>query len=92
MEISTLKKTQKVANMMIIGMVVAGTVLFSLINQVSSGAELMPKLFMLFFGAIITVQVIPGLILLSTMIKNVVSIGQKKQEPAKATANNGSVK
>jgi len=92
METSTLKKTQKVANMMIIGMVVAGTVLFSLINQVSSGAELMPKLFMLFFGAIITVQVIPGLILLSTMIKNVVSIGQKKQEPAKATANNGSVK
>ena len=92
METSTLKKTQKFANMMIIGMVVAGTVLFSLINQVSSGAELMPKLFMLFFGAIITVQVIPGLILLSTMIKNVVSIGQKKQEPAKATANNGSVK
>jgi len=92
METSTLKKTQKVANMMIIGMVVAGTVIFSLINQVSSGAELMPKLFMLFFGAIITVQVIPGLILLSTMIKNVVSIGQKKQEPAKATANNGSVK
>ena len=92
METSTLKKTQKVANMMIIGMVVAGTVLFSLINQVSSGAELMPKLFMLFFGAIITVQVIPGLILLSTMIKNVVSLGQKKQEPAKATANSGSVK
>ena len=92
METSTLKKPQKVANMMIIGMVVAGTVLFSLINQVSSGAELMPKLFMLFFGAIITVQVIPGLILLSTMIKNVVSLGQKKQEPAKATANSGSVK
>ena len=92
METSTLKKTQKVANVMIIGMVVVGTVIFSLINQVSSGAELMPKLFMLFFGAIITVQVIPGLILLSTMIKNVVAIGQKKQEPAKATANNGAVK
>ena len=81
-------KTQKVANVMIIGMVIVGTVIFALINQVSSGVELMPKLFLLFFGAIITVQVIPGLILLATMIKGVVSIGQKKQEPAKATASN----
>jgi uncharacterized integral membrane protein len=88
MEPNKLKsKTQKVANVMIIGMVIVGTVIFALINQVSSGVELMPKLFLLFFGAIITVQVIPGLILLATMIKGVVSIGQKKQEPAKATAN-----
>jgi uncharacterized integral membrane protein len=89
MEPNKLKsKTQKVANVMIIGMVIVGTVIFALINQVSSGVELMPKLFLLFFGAIITVQVIPGLILLATMIKGVVSIGQKKQEPAKATASN----
>ena len=89
MEANKLKsKTQKVANVMIIGMVIVGTVIFALINQVSSGVELMPKLFLLFFGAIITVQVIPGLILLATMIKGVVSIGQKKQEPAKATASN----
>ena len=89
METNKLKsKTQKVANVMIIGMVIVGTVIFALINQVSSGVELMPKLFLLFFGAIITVQVIPGLILLATMIKGVVSIGQKKQEPAKATASN----
>lgn len=89
MEANKLKKTQKVANALIIGMVVVGTVVFALINQVSSGAELMPKLFLLFFGAIITVQVIPGLILLATMIKNVVAIGQRKQEPAKATASDG---
>jgi uncharacterized integral membrane protein len=89
MEPNKLKsKTQKVANVMIIGMVIVGTVIFALINQVSSGVELMPKLFLLFFGAIITVQVIPGLILLATMIKGIVSIGQKKQEPAKATASN----
>ena len=89
MEPNKLKsKTQKVANVMIIGMVIVGTVIFALINQVSSGVELMPKLFLLFFGAIITVQVIPGLILLATMVKGVVSIGQKKQEPAKATASN----
>jgi hypothetical protein len=88
MEPNKLKsKTQKVANAMIIGMVIAGTVSFALINQASSGTELMPKLFLLFFGAIITVQVIPGLVLLATMIKGVVSLGQKKQQPAKVPAN-----
>ena len=89
MEPNRLKsKTEKVANAMIIGMVVMGTVIFSVINQVSSGTEIMPKLFLIFFGAIITVQVIPGLILLATMIKGLVSNSQKKQVPAKASALN----
>ena len=88
MEANKLKsRTQKVANAMIIGMVIVGTVIFALINQVSSGAELMPKLFLIFFGAIITVQVIPGLILLATMIKGIFSFGQKNQETAKAHIN-----
>ena len=89
MEPNRLKgKTEKIANAMIIGMVVMGTVIFSVINQVSSGTEIMPKLFLVFFGAIITVQIIPGLILLATMIKGLVNIGQKRQLPAKAAANN----
>ena len=89
MEPNRLKsKTEKVANAMIIGMVVMGTVIFSVINQVSSGTEIMPKLFLVFFGAIITVQVIPGLILLATMIKGFVNVSQKKQLPAKAAASN----
>lgn len=89
MEPNKLKsKTEKVANAMIIGMVILGTVIFSVINQASSGTELMPKLFLVFFGAIITVQIIPGLVLLATMIKGFVSISQKKQEPAKAAADN----
>ncbi|MDD2851382.1 MAG: hypothetical protein PHY09_05690 [Desulfuromonadaceae bacterium] len=85
-------KAQKVANVMIIGMVVVGTVIFAVINQVSTGAELMPKLFLLFFGAIITIQVIPSLILLAKMIKGVASIGQKNQESVKESAHNGSDK
>lgn len=89
MEPNRLKsRTEKIANGMIIGMVVMGTVIFSVINQVSSGTEIMPKLFLVFFGAIITVQIIPGLILLATMIKGFVNINQKKQVPAKATENN----
>lgn len=89
MEPNKLKsKAEKVANAMIIGMVILGTVIFSVINQASSGTELMPKIFLVFFGAIITVQIIPGLVLLATMIKGVVSISQKKQEPAEAGADN----
>lgn len=87
MEPNRLKsKTEKVANAMIIGMVIMGTVIFSVINQVSSGTEIMPKLFLVFFGAIITVQVIPGLILLATMIKGIVTNSQKKQAAVKATS------
>ena len=93
MEPNKLKsKAEKVANAMIIGMVIMGTVIFSVINQVSSGAELMPKIFLIFFGAIITVQIVPGLMLLATMIKGLVNISQKKQAPAKATANNNELK
>jgi uncharacterized integral membrane protein len=93
MESNKLKnKTQKLANAMIICMVIAGTVIFAVINQASSGAEFMPTLFLLFFGAIITVQLVPGLVLLATMIKGAVTIGQKKQEPAKATPHNSAEK
>jgi len=89
METNKLKsKTEKVANAMIIGMVILGTVIFSVINQASSGTEIMPKLFLVFFGAIITVQIIPGLVLLATMIKGLVSISQKKQESAEVSADN----
>lgn len=93
MESNRLKsKAEKVANAMIIGMVILGTVIFSVINQVSSGAELMPKIFLIFFGAIITIQIVPGLILLATMIKGVINFSQKKQEPAKAAANHDALK
>lgn len=93
MEPNKLKsKAEKVANAMIIGMVIMGTVIFSVINQVSSGTELMPKIFLIFFGAIITVQIVPGLILLATMIKGLVNITQKKQEPAKTTAHDNAHK
>ena len=87
MEPNRLKsKTEKLANAMIIGMVVMGTIMFSVINQVSSGTEIMPKLFLVFFGAIITVQIIPGLILLATMIKGFVDGSQRKPHTLKATA------
>lgn len=77
-------KTEKLANAMIIGLVIIGTVIFSVINQAASGTEIMPKIFMLFLGAIITVQIIPSLILLAKIVTGVVSVNQRKPEPAKA--------
>lgn len=85
MESSKLKSTtEKAANVMIIVMVVAGTVAFALINQVSAGSELMSKLFLAFLGAIITVQLIPGLILLGAMVKGIIGIGRKEKTPVEA--------
>jgi cytochrome b subunit of formate dehydrogenase len=85
METSKLKSTtEKAANMMIVVMVVAGTVVFALVNQVSEGSELMSKLFLAFLGAIITVQLIPGLILLGAMVKGVIGIGRKQEVPAES--------
>lgn len=84
--------TQKTANMMIVVMVVAGTVVFALINHVSEGSELMSKLFLAFLGAIITVQLIPGLILVGAMLKGLVGIGRKHEVPAEATVDDSTRK
>lgn len=71
--------TEKAANIMIVVMVVAGTVAFALINHVSDGSELMTKLFLAFLGAIITVQLIPGLVLVGAMLKGLVGLGRKHE-------------
>jgi len=93
MKASGLKSTtEKVVNIMIVVMIVAGTAAFALINQVSSGSELMPKLFLAFFGAIITVQLIPGLVLIGAMIKGVMGIGNKEKTPLEAHVNSDTQK
>lgn len=72
--------TEKIANVMIVLLVVVGTIFFVVVNQVSEGAELMSKLFLVFLGAIITVQVIPGLVLLGAMLKGLIQFGRKQEE------------
>ena len=64
--------------MMIIGMVAAGAVIFVVMNQVTSGRELMPTLFLAFLGAIVTVQVIPGIVLLGSILKVIFNLGRKQ--------------
>ncbi|QXE89335.1 hypothetical protein KP001_12805 [Geomonas subterranea] len=68
----------KVTSWSIIGVVVAGTLLISGIADVSEGSGLMAKIFLLFIGAIIVVQVIPGIMLFSAMLKGLYGLFGKK--------------
>ena len=72
---------------MIIALVAAGAVVFVVLNRASSGRELMPTLFLAFLGAIITVQVIPGIVLLGSILKGIFNLGHK-QVPSELSINN----
>jgi hypothetical protein len=58
-----------VANTLIIGMVVVGTMMFVNLPGTSAGEGLMSKLFIGFLGAIITVQIIPAIVMVAAMVK-----------------------
>jgi nitrate reductase gamma subunit len=81
--------TEKMSNVMIIAIVVAGTVTLAFVNQVNAEGTLMSKLFLVFLGAIITFQVLPGLMLLGGMIKGLLSLGHRKavHEDVKSSAH-----
>jgi hypothetical protein len=70
--------TGKVASWSIVGLVLAGTLLISGIADVSEGSGPMAKIFLFFLGAIIVVQIIPGLMLLGAMFKGIYSMFGKK--------------
>ena len=82
--------SEKIANVMIVALVVVGTIVFGVINN-TGGGELMSKLFIAFLGAIITIQVIPGLLLLWAMVRGVSSIASKN-ETAEETISNKNTK
>ena len=70
--------TEKMSNAMIIAIVVTGTVVLAFVNQVTAEGTLMSKLFLVFLGAIITFQLLPGLMLIGGMIKGLLSLGHRK--------------
>jgi hypothetical protein len=76
----------KVSSWSIIGLVLGGTLLISGIADVSEGSGIMAKIFLFFLGAVIVVQVIPGLMLLGAMLKGIYGMFGKK---AKATVGEG---
>lgn len=80
---------EKIVNAMIVVLVVLGTAAFAVVNQVPEGGALMSKLFLVFLGAIITIQIIPGLILLGAMIKGVARLGRKQPAPVETEVDAG---
>jgi hypothetical protein len=79
--------TEKISNAMIIAIVVAGTVILAFINQINLEGTLMSKLFLVFLGAIITFQLLPGLMLIGGMIKGLVTMGHRKADHEKADSS-----
>jgi ABC-type Na+ efflux pump permease subunit len=71
-------KSGKIASWSIVGLVVAGTLLISGVADVSQGTGTMAKLFLFFLGAVIVVQVIPGMMLFAAMLKGIYSMVGKK--------------
>jgi hypothetical protein len=69
---------RRIASWSIIGILVAGSLLIFRIADIGEGSGLMARIFILFLGAIIVVQIIPGLMLLGAMLKAVCSMFGKK--------------
>jgi hypothetical protein len=71
------KSTAGKVSWSILALVVVGSVLISGIADLS-GSGIMTKAFVLFLGAILVMQVVPALMLISAMFKGVASIFNKK--------------
>jgi len=71
--------TRKVVNMLMIVMVVAGAIAFTVMSTNHVDGELMSRMFLIFFGIILTVQIIPGLMLFGVMLKEVCGLGSKAE-------------
>lgn len=72
------KSAGKLASLFIVAVVVAGALAISGVADVSAAGGSMGKVFILFIGAVIVLQVIPGLMLLGAMFKGVYSMATKK--------------
>ncbi len=64
-------------NIMIIVIVVSGTVFASFIGDISRGVEPLQTIFFCFVAAIITIQIIPALLLLGSLIKGLLARPEK---------------
>jgi hypothetical protein len=68
----------KIASLSIVAVVVAGAFAISGVADVSEGTGSMGKMFILFLGAVIVLQVVPCLMLVAAMVKGVYSMVSKK--------------
>lgn len=71
----------KIAGLVIVALVFAGTLLVSLVANVGEESGVMGKVFIFFIGAIIAIQLVPGMMLLGAMLKGI--FGKKTEVPVK---------
>lgn len=70
----------KIVSGVIVALVLVGTLFVSSIADVSRGDGILADLFIGFVGAIIAIQLIPGLVLFGAMVKGVCSLFRKEKE------------
>ena len=68
----------KLVSCFIVAIVVAGTAFLPAIADFEQGSGIMATLFIAFLGAIIAIQVIPGMMLFGMMLKGVCSLFRKE--------------
>jgi ABC-type Na+ efflux pump permease subunit len=75
---STKSVAGKIASLTIVAVVVAGALLISGVADVAEGSGVMAKMFILLLGAVIVLQIVPGLMLMAAMFRGVYSMVSKK--------------
>jgi hypothetical protein len=68
----------KVTGWPLVALVLAGGIALTVLADLTGKTGVMPRLFVFFLGAIIVVQIIPALMLLSAMFKGVASMFTKQ--------------
>jgi membrane protein YdbS with pleckstrin-like domain len=69
----------KLVSCIILAIVAAGTVSLSAMADIDKGSGIMAIVFIAFLGAIIAVQIIPGIMLFGMMIKGVANLFSKAE-------------
>ncbi len=77
----------KIANSLIVGLVVVGTLFLGNLVEVGQGSAVMPTLFLCFFALIIALQVVPAMLLLRLLFKEIFRRTSKPKEAAKGSGN-----
>jgi hypothetical protein len=70
----------KIAGLVIVALVFAGTLLVSVVANVGEESGIMGRVFIFFVGAIIAIQLVPGMMLFGAMLKGI--FARKAKVPA----------
>jgi membrane protein YdbS with pleckstrin-like domain len=70
----------KIATWSIVALVLVGAAAIMGVSEFSAKSTFMSKAFIFFIGAVIVVQVVPGIMLMGAMVKGVLSMAGKKSE------------